>query len=119
MADPLAGSPFSSYQKVTAGWGRTGRYFAGPAGQFYAFKSDGTYYAHRTESGTWDVAPKRVSTALGWLSNAADREQATVDRSGWLWVADNLGQLYAYRYDASIEGLRSLKVLDRGGTATT
>ncbi|WP_328477487.1 tachylectin-related carbohydrate-binding protein [Streptomyces sp. NBC_00377] len=114
MADPLAGSPFSSYQKVTAGWGSYGKVLAGPAGQFYAFKSDGTYYAHRTESGTWDVAPKRVSTALGWLSNAADREQATVDRSGWLWVADNLGQLYAYRYDASIEGLRSLKVLDRG-----
>jgi hypothetical protein len=114
MTDPLTGSTFSAYQKVGAGWGAYGKVQAGPDGQFYAFKSDGTYYAHRTESGTWDVAPKRISTALGWLSNAADREQATVDRSGWLWVADNLGQLYAYRYDASIEGLRSLKVLDKG-----
>ncbi|CAM5419259.1 tachylectin-related carbohydrate-binding protein [Streptomyces aurantiogriseus] len=114
MANPLTGSTFSAYQKVGTGWGAYGKVLAGPDGQFYAFKSDGTYYAHRTESGTWDVAPKRVSTALGWLSNAADREQATVDRSGWLWVADNLGQLYAYRYDASIDGLRSLRVLDKG-----
>ncbi|MFI6034764.1 tachylectin-related carbohydrate-binding protein [Streptomyces sp. NPDC051315] len=114
MANPLTGSTFSTHQKVGSGWGAYGKVLAGPDGQFYAFKSDGTYYAHRTESGTWDVAPKRVSTALGWLSNAADREQATVDRSGWLWVADNLGQLYAYRYDASIEGLRSLRVLDKG-----
>ncbi|MFF7204808.1 tachylectin-related carbohydrate-binding protein [Streptomyces sp. NPDC008141] len=117
MATPLTGSTFSPYSKVGAGWGAYGKVLAGPAGEFYAFKSDGTYYAHRTPSGTWDVAPKKISTALGWLSNAADRDQATVDRNGWLWVADNLGQLYAYRYDATIGttgGLRSLKILDKG-----
>ncbi|MFF3403787.1 tachylectin-related carbohydrate-binding protein [Streptomyces sp. NPDC002659] len=117
MATPLTGSTFSPYTKVASGWGAYGKVLAGPAGEFYAFKSDGTYYAHRTTSGTWDVAPKRISTALGWLANAADREQATVDRDGWLWVADNTGQLYAYRYDATIGstgGLRSLKILDKG-----
>ncbi|MFI1397373.1 tachylectin-related carbohydrate-binding protein [Streptomyces sp. NPDC020681] len=114
MANPLAGSTFSGYEKVGAGWGGYGKVLAGPNGEFYAFKSDGTYYGHRTEAGTWDVNPKRVSTALGWLANAADREQATVDRAGWLWVADNLGQLYAYRYDSTINGLKSLKILDKG-----
>ena len=117
MATPLTGSTFSGYSQVGAGWGAYGKVLAGPKGEFYAFKSDGTYYAHRTDSGTWDVNPKRISTALGWLGNAADREQATVDRDGWLWVADNLGQLYAYRYDPTIGtsgGLKSLKILDKG-----
>ncbi|MER7107850.1 tachylectin-related carbohydrate-binding protein [Streptomyces sp. NPDC000229] len=117
MATPLTGSTFSAYTKVGAGWGSYGKVVAGPSGQFYAFKSDGTYYAHRTSTGTWDVSPKRVSTYLGWLANAADRDQATVDRDGHLWVADNLGQLYAYRYDATIGttgGLRSLGRLDKG-----
>lgn len=117
MATPLTGSTFSAYTKVGAGWGSYGKVLAGPSGQFYAFKSDGTYYGHRTSTGTWDVNPKRVSTYLGWLANAADRDQATVDREGWLWVADNLGQLYAYRYDATIGttgGLRSLGRLDKG-----
>ncbi|MER7662527.1 tachylectin-related carbohydrate-binding protein [Streptomyces sp. NPDC096193] len=117
MATPLTGSTFSGYSQVGAGWGAYGKVLAGPKGEFYAFKSDGTYYAHRTDSGTWDINPKRISTALGWLGNAADREQATVDRDGWLWVADNLGQLYAYRYDPTIGtsgGLKSLKILDKG-----
>ncbi|MFD3437670.1 tachylectin-related carbohydrate-binding protein [Streptomyces sp. NPDC058685] len=117
MANPLTGSTFSGYSQVGAGWGAYGKVLAGPKGEFYAFKSDGTYYAHRTDSGTWDINPKKISTALGWLGNAADREQATVDRDGWLWVADNLGQLYAYRYDPTIGtsgGLKSLKILDKG-----
>ncbi len=117
MATPLTGSTFSGYSQVGAGWGAYGKVLAGPKGEFYAFKSDGTYYAHRTDSGTWDINPKKISTALGWLGNAADREQATVDRDGWLWVADNLGQLYAYRYDPTIGtsgGLKSLKILDKG-----
>ncbi|WP_433571576.1 tachylectin-related carbohydrate-binding protein [Streptomyces sp. CA-251247] len=117
MATPLSGSTFSAYSTAGAGWGAYGKVLAGPKGEFYAFKSDGTYYAHRTDSGTWDINPKKISTALGWLGNAADREQATVDRDGWLWVADNLGQLYAYRYDPTIGtsgGLKSLKILDKG-----
>ncbi|MFK4224244.1 tachylectin-related carbohydrate-binding protein [Streptomyces sp. NPDC019890] len=117
MATPLTGSTFSAYSTAGAGWGAYGKVLAGPNGEFYAFKSDGTYYAHRTDSGTWDIAPKKISTALGWLGNAADHEQATVDRDGWLWVADNLGQLYAYRYDSTIGtsgGLKSLKILDKG-----
>lgn len=117
MATPLTGSTFSAYSKIATNWGAYGKVLAGPAGEFYAFKSDGTYYAHRTTSGTWDVAPKKISTALGWLANAADHDQASVDRNGWLWVSDNLGQLYAYRYDSTIGttgGLRSLKIVDKG-----
>ncbi|MFV0129514.1 tachylectin-related carbohydrate-binding protein [Streptomyces sp. HMX112] len=117
MGAPLTGSTFSAYDKAGSGWGSYGKVLAGPSGQFYAFKSDGTYYAHRTTTGAWDVVPKRVSTYLGWLGNTTDRNQATVDRAGWLWVADNTGQLYAYRYDATIAtggGLRSLGRLDKG-----
>ncbi|MFE7132988.1 tachylectin-related carbohydrate-binding protein [Streptomyces sp. NPDC057638] len=117
MDGPLAGSTFSGYQKAGAGWGSFGKVLAGPRGEFLAFKSTGTYYAHRTESGTWNVGLKKISDHLGWLGNAADREQATIDRTGHLWVADNLGQLYAYTYDPDLGptgGLRSLGTLDTG-----
>lgn len=117
MSTPLTGAAFGSLSKAGAGWGGYGKVLAGPGGEFYSFKADGTYYSHRMPDGTWDVAPKRISDALGWLASAANRDQATVDRNGWLWVADNLGQLYAYRYDPSVGtggGLRSMKVLDEG-----
>ncbi|MFI1017523.1 tachylectin-related carbohydrate-binding protein [Streptomyces sp. NPDC020965] len=115
MPTPLTGSTFSAYVKVGAGWGSYGKVLAGPDGDFFAFKSDGTYYAHRADNGTWDVSPKRISTYLGWLGNAADHGQATVDRSGRLWVADNLGQLYGYQYDPKLGtggGLSSIGIVD-------
>ncbi|MFI6639382.1 tachylectin-related carbohydrate-binding protein [Streptomyces sp. NPDC050504] len=110
MPTPLTGATLISATKIDSGWGGYGKVIAGPGGQFYGFKSDGTYYAHRTSGGVWDVKPTRINTPLT-LANLGNKNLATVDRNGWLWIVDKLGQLYAYKYDET-QGLLSLRVLD-------
>ncbi|MFV0129513.1 tachylectin-related carbohydrate-binding protein [Streptomyces sp. HMX112] len=112
MKTPLTGSGYTGPATIGSGWAGFGKVLAGPDGSFYAFKSDGTYYGHRNASGVWDVPPKKIASGFGWLaSTPADRDQATVDRAGWLWVADQKGALRAYKYNTTTG------IWDFGGTS--
>ncbi|MGI5398456.1 tachylectin-related carbohydrate-binding protein [Streptomyces sp. CA-135486] len=104
MKTPLSGTFYAGPTTIGSGWQNFGRVFAGPDGSFYGVKSDGLYYGHRTSAGTWDIQPKKVSSSFGWLVNTADHDQATVDRNGWFWVAENTGALRAYKYNAAAGG---------------
>ncbi|WP_433571577.1 tachylectin-related carbohydrate-binding protein [Streptomyces sp. CA-251247] len=101
MKTPLSGTFYAGPTGIGTGWNNFARVFAGPDGSFYGVKADGLYYGHRNAAGTWDIAPKKVSSSFGFLAGAADRDQATVDRNGWFWVVDNAGVLRAYKYNAA------------------
>ncbi|MCS0637861.1 tachylectin-related carbohydrate-binding protein [Streptomyces sp. LP05-1] len=101
MKSPLSGSGGLGGATVvgSGGWQNFGLVLAGPTRSIYAFKPDGTYYAHHSPGGTWDVMPKKVSSDFGWLANAEGRGHAAVDGEGRLWVVDNDGALLSYVYD--------------------
>ncbi|WP_406731733.1 tachylectin-related carbohydrate-binding protein [Streptomyces sp. NBC_01794] len=87
---------------IGSSWNLYPLVLSGPHGKFYLFKADGTYYGRRDNAtGTWPVSVRKITSDFGWLADAADRNQVTVDRSGRMWVLLNNGQLNLYQYDGS------------------
>ncbi|SHI51623.1 tachylectin-related carbohydrate-binding protein [Streptomyces sp. 3214.6] len=103
LKSPINGAGgYLSPTTIGSSWNNYPLVISGPDGKFYLLKSDGTWYGRRDVStGAWAVSPRKITTAFGWLADAADRNQVTVDRSGRMWVLLDNGSLYSYRYDGS------------------
>ncbi|MFI6058374.1 tachylectin-related carbohydrate-binding protein [Streptomyces sp. NPDC051286] len=117
MPTPLSGGSLETPSTIDTGWNGYGRVLAGQGARFYGIKSDGLYLSHRVGStGTWDIHHKKISDNFGWLANAADRNQVTVDRGDRLWVLDNEGALRTFKYDSAADtwSADSGKIIDQG-----
>ncbi|MEV6785671.1 tachylectin-related carbohydrate-binding protein [Streptomyces sp. NPDC051098] len=86
---------------IGSSWHNYPLVLSGPGGKFYLLRADGTYYGRRDASGAWPVSVRKITSAFGWLADAADRNQVTIDRAGRMWVLLENGDLHAYQYDGS------------------
>ncbi|MFI1016609.1 tachylectin-related carbohydrate-binding protein [Streptomyces sp. NPDC020965] len=98
MITPMDGGQLENLGQISTGWQNYARVFAGSQYDFYAVKADGLYYARSNDAGVWPT-PTKISSSFGFLANAADRNQASIDTQGWFWVVDNAGLLKSYKYD--------------------